>query len=689
VRQPATARDANDAAWYVLRYASDFDASPPDPSVPTWVPPERPGDKVFYDDERHVLELRPVVPAREAEPPAGLAVDVDGQLYRVAPETRRLLVRRCDGSEVDVTCEPRVLLAPAGLALDRRGFLYVADPPAHRVLVLQPDDGSLVGILGGLDEPVDVVAAPDGRLFVADRAAGRIAVYSPRFERRGAFVPQNAAGSPADPRPIAVMVGPDGALLVADARHPRLLRFTAAGKPLGDAELGALARTVDDLPVSLDELEKAYGRRLPRFLAGACGPCRPARDGGERLADVHRALRLLLLTLGRSFEASGTFVSAALDGGAPGVAWHRIEIDGDLPPGTWIKVQTVAADDVDDVRTLASIPDVGEHEDLVTLEEPKWVPFEDPSPARPPRMPFAVPDRLVFSRPGRYLRLRLTLGSDGTATPSIRAVRLYYPRVSYLDLLPRVYRRDPESAFFLEHFLALFEHVLTDVEDRYELFSRRLDPAVAPADVLAWLACLIDLSFDPSWSLARRRALVEAAMELYRTRGTVRGIERYVEIYTGSRPVVLEGFLDRPETPPFLGRRGSVLGCAAALAPGTARRTAEESLLARFAHRFTVLYFAEDDCDEAVLRGVVDRIAETNKPAHTVHVVRAVRPEDARVGFTRVGLDVMLGVRETGGLALGGCALPARPGRRAALVGAGAVLGRKRPQYAGPLGLSI
>jgi phage tail-like protein len=684
-----SARNANNATWYLLRYASDFEHRAPDPSEPSWVPPALPDGKLFYDDARHVLELRPAAPAHEAEPPLGLAVDVDGQVYRVEPGTRRLLLRRCDGSEELVVCEPGVLLAPAGLALDRRGFLYVADPPAHRVLVVQPDDGSPVGILaGGLREPVDVAVSPDGWIFVADREAGLITVFNSRFERCAAFAPRNGEGEPAAPRPIAVMVEADGALLVADARHPRLLRFSTAGEPLGEAELGGLARTLEGGPVALDALEKAYGRTLSRFYAGVCGPCRPRRDGGVALAEVHRALRVLLLRLGRAFERSGVFVSAALDGGAPGVTWHRIEIEGELPPGTSLKVQTVTSDVVADLADLTTIPDIGEDEDLVTLEAPKWVPFEDPDPAQPPRLPSHIPDRLIFSPPGRYLRLRLVLGSDGTATPSIRAVRLFYPRVSYLDLLPAVYRRDPESAFFLEHFLALFEHVLTAVEDRYERFSRELNPDAAPLDVLDWLACLIDLSFDPSWPLARRRALVAAAMELYRTRGTVRGLERFVEIYTGARPVILEGFLQRPIAPPFLGQPGSVLGCAAALASGTRARTPEDLLLARFAHRFTVLYFLEDDCEAEVVHRVVDRIVEANKPAHTVHTLRAVRP-DAQVGVARLGIDVMLGAREGARLPLPRCAPDGVFTGTAAALGRDSVLGARRPQQARPPGLQI
>jgi phage tail-like protein len=685
----AVSRDANNATWYVLQYATDF-LPRTDPTLDPWVSPVL-DPSVFYDGSRHVLELLPVKPSTEAEPLPGLAVDVDGQIYRVDPDTGRVLVV-CGDHERDLVCERGALASAAGLALDRRRLLYIADPPAHRVLVVLPDDGSLAGVLaGGLVEPVDVAVAPNGRIYVADRAAGVIAIFGPRFNRCGTFVPKDVDGVIATPRPITVMIDADGAVLVADGNYPRLLRFAPDGRLLGDEEPHALAQQLAEGPVALVALQKAYGSIVPRFYTGACGPCRPRHDGGDRLAAVHRALRLLRLTLGHAFAACGTFVSAALDGGSPGLEWHAIEIDADVPNGTWLKVQTVTADDPWDLANPATIPTVGESEDLLSLTASAFVPFEDASCAVQPRMPDTVPDRLVFSPPGRWLRLRVTLGSDGTATPSIRAIRVFHPRSSYLDLLPRVYRRDRDSAFFLEHFLALFEHVFTSVEDRYELFTRQLNPAAAPLDVLNWLACLVDLSFDPSWPIDRRRALVAAAMELYATRGTPRGLVRYVEIYTGTKPVLLEAFLERPLQPPFLGMPGMLLGSTTHLAPQLADATPESLFLSRWAHRFTVLVPIDDVCDEETTLAVVDRIVTVNKPAHTVHALRALRA-DAYVGASRVGIDAAVGAREAARTRLSGCVVPGAAGATGSggsVLGGDSILGNLRPAYARPVGLSL
>ena len=662
------ARDANDAAWYVLRYAADFERRNAAPGVDEWRLP-RLEPSVFYDDARHVLELMPVPLAAPVEPLAGLAVDLDGEIYRV-DERGVLLVRRCDGSECPLVIEPGVFMRPSGLALDRRGLLYVADALAGRVVVVDPEDGHVANVLvAGLQEPVDVAVAPVGWIYVADRKAGEISVWNVRHERCASFVPRTPDGLPAHPAPIAVMVDGD-AILVADASHPRLIRVDRGGAPSGDVPLAALVQGLGEGALALDALRRIYGAEVARFWGGSCAaPC-TAHDGGVRLAAVHRAIRLARLRLASGFATAGRWVSAALDGGAAGAQWHRITIDADLPEGSWLKVRTVVADD----PALLADPDV----------LPPGIVFEarDETPGTlPPRYPSDVPDRLVLSGPGRYLRLAITLGSDGRATPSVRAVRVSYPRVSYLDLLPRVFRRDPDAARFLERYLALFEHTLTGVEDRYERFYRQLDPRAAPPEILEWIGRLLDLTFDPSWPLARRRALAAEAVALYAMRGTPAGVARAVELYAGRAPVIIEGFRERAATVPPLGREGAVLGCGTLLgAPPVSRGTVRED----GAHRFTVLVFLDDECDAKDTLPTLRRVLALNQPAHTIATLRVVTP-DTRVGDGLLGIDAVVGARPPAALPIGGCdATPREQPRRSAL-GIDSILGERRATYARPL----
>jgi phage tail-like protein len=364
-----------------------------------------------------------------------------------------------------------------------------------------------------------------------------------------------------------------------------------------------------------------------------CRPPFPADDGGVLLARIHRYLRLLSLHLSHSFPATGVVLTAALDSRMPGTTWHKIIVGADLPAGTSITVETATADSPDAlVSTITTGPGVGSD-----------LPWASPQQmSRPISFTQQVPDQLVQSAPGRYLRMRITFASDGSATPSLKWLKVIYPRVSYLDYLPKIYQRDPDAQLFLQHFLALFESVFTRIEDRYEEFSRWLNPRAAPPEMIVWLGLLLDLTFDPSWPLARRRLLVGSAMDLYRRRGTIAGLRKYVEIYTGTAPVIIEAFLSRPGQPSFLAG-SAVLGSGMLLSPSSATQTPNSALTDAYAHRFTVLVYPGDECLTQTLLPVVDRIITINKPAHTIHTLRAVYP-DARVGTQdTIGVDLVVG----------------------------------------------
>jgi hypothetical protein len=60
------------------------------------------------------------------------------------------------------------------------------------------------------------------------------------------------------------------------------------------------------------------------------------------------------------------------------------------------------------------------------------------------------------------------------------------------------------------------------------------------AEFLPWLATWVALFLDEEWDEAKRRRLISEAVELYRWRGTVLGLKRYLEIYVGLIPEIRE-----------------------------------------------------------------------------------------------------------------------------------------------------
>ena len=699
-----TATDANGSTWYALATEADFlpgralDGTP-DPTGPAL------GAGVSYDPDRHVLELTAEPPRRRLRRLPGLAVDPTGERYLVVGG--RLVVERCDGSLEPLPCEPGILRDPGGLALDRRGLLYVADRAAHRVVVLQPDDGRVEARLEatGMREPVDVAVAPSGEVLVADRGGGdllglepgRIWRFGADFEPRGSWVPRDGAQPPrpSRPRPIAVLWD-GGDVLVADEAHPRLLAFDAAGDPRRERELRAMGIAFGERfgHGTPDESWYARGARAAIALGAGCdaehGP-----DAGRMLAEVHAGVRVLRLAVSARFRACGHWTSAVLDAGVHATSWHRIDLDVELPAGASVGISTATSDERDRLADVRDAPDASFEPGCPPpvppdplRPQPVWdvlrdrdgavLRFSGATVSDPPALRYdaaataaRVREQLVQSPPGRYLRVRVDLHGAGIATPSVRALRILHRRRSYRHDLPAVWSKDPGMSGFLDGYLSLFERVLTRIEGARDDFYRLLRPAAAPPAVLAWLGALLDLSFDPSWPLARRRALVAEACDLYRRRGTPAGIVRYVEIYAGIRPVITEAFRERPDRAAKAG--SAVLGSSFGIGLGQATAAPpDEELFRAYAHRFTVHLPLPDACDRDRIVPVVERIVATCKPAHTSHELRIVAA-DARLDVqSTVGVDLIAGARPVRGTRLG-------PGDDAPILGQDTVLGPRRP----------
>ena len=143
---------------------------------------------------------------------------------------------------------------------------------------------------------------------------------------------------------------------------------------------------------------------------------------------------------------------------------------------------------------------------------PPGVPHPEDWHALPPR----ATDALIDQPAGRYLFVRLRLVGDGRATPVVRRVHIDFPRNTSADLLPTVYREEPDSADFTERFVSLFDAALAEASIAVEKFPALLDPEGVPNEVLPWIGQLLGLVFDPGWEPDRQRKLLAAAPSLFR-----------------------------------------------------------------------------------------------------------------------------------------------------------------------------
>lgn len=103
------------------------------------------------------------------------------------------------------------------------------------------------------------------------------------------------------------------------------------------------------------------------------------------------------------------------------------------------------------------------------------------------------------------------------------------PRSLYLNFLPALYR----EVDFIGRLLKIFEQAFEPAVQTLDVFWAYLDPLTAPEALLPFLAYWVGWPSDVPWSLQQQRRLIRHAMEIYRWRGTRKGLRLYLHLYTG------------------------------------------------------------------------------------------------------------------------------------------------------------
>jgi phage tail-like protein len=571
--------------------------------------------------------------------PTGLAVGRNGRLFLADPTHNRILsyapelrafVPLWESPPISASsndCIPPagaepdayMLNSPRGVAWSPDGDLVVADTGHSRVIFyswpgLAPRQ--IIELPNGT--PVDLAYDSAGRLYIADASGGRIRRYDRLWRADHDFL--GGAGSLAAPRHLAISAS--GLIFVLDAADPpRLIALDPNGVPLDDADPLIFAQTFPPaliadgrggIALPQDERPSCPAMVLHGVSINRYGMLEGTQDKAE-LPLVARPRRV-------QYPRQGVFFTCALDSGLLNCVWNRLVLDADIPDATSLTIRTFTAAAALEDRRVVQIP----------IE--RW--------SRPLTITTATPTEiLIQSPPGRYLWLHIDLNSNGSATPVIRSAAIYAPRQSSLQFLPPVFHEDSVSADLLDRFLSYFDTIFAEAETVIEGFTAYLDPDGVPSgEFLSWLGQWFDLQFLAVWDDNVRREFIRRAIELYKRRGTIGGMQAILELHTGVVPTIIEHF-----------RLVNYLGSFEAADAGVINNTIyvggqplpAPATPAEGAHRFTIVlpaYTLDTDDEEHTLR----RLIEAQKPAHTGFELRTFNP-GIRIGCqSTIGVDMQI-----------------------------------------------
>jgi phage tail-like protein len=374
----------------------------------------------------------------------------------------------------------------------------------------------------------------------------------------------------------------------------------------------------------------ALGRRAGWYLASATG-----LEVGSGLA-----------TTGAS---RGVYTSTAFDGSVAGCPWDRLTFDLHLPGGTRVKFLTYTAD--------ANRGDAA----IAALKDDEWsVPIRIAGRGGSSSRASMLSDAIVRSSPGRYLWLRVELHGTATESAKLHWLDLSFPRNTSLRMLPAVYSTDAGGRDFNERLLSLFDAMRDEIKEEIQDLAAVIDPRTTDAatrrDFLDWLGTWFAMELYHAWPVERRRAVIHHAGELFRLRGTARGIELFVKLALGRKILIVESFVDRN----WWFAQRSYLGCSVLFGPEIVGRAALDGTdvlstkvidsvpspmldpFAVCANRMVVYVpcYSEPSADDVTM---LTSIIDTQKPAHVMATIVLTKP-DLRLGVTaRLGLDAVMG----------------------------------------------
>jgi phage tail-like protein len=172
---------------------------------------------------------------------------------------------------------------------------------------------------------------------------------------------------------------------------------------------------------------------------------------------------------------------------------------------------------------------------------------------------------------------------------------------NYLQFLPALYREDD----FTCRFLSIFEEILSPIEKTIDTASYYFDPEMTPSSFISWLSSWVGMVIDERWPEEKKRQLIKSAIDLYRWRGTRRGLSEHIRLVTGYVPEIVEGVQNSGKD---------------VLVESQSGENQNETKDVMKAHCFavTLRINKKDVIDADIIRAVI----EAQKPAHTSYTLK-------------------------------------------------------------------
>lgn len=329
------------------------------------------------------------------------------------------------------------------------------------------------------------------------------------------------------------------------------------------------------------------------------------------------------------YYGRAAFFSRILDSAEQGTIWHRMTCCQLAKGSVAARISFYTSEELvfeDGGRTVDIRELIRSRSESISRKKELLFPFLKK------QLPFET-DILLHSLEGRYFWFLLEIYPQADEPVGFGQFMVYFPAQSWMGNLPEIYRQGAENDSFLDRYLSIFQSLHDDVERKIRGLADCFDPGTADREFLEWMASWLDVEEPYIWTQHQLRYLLEHAREFYDARGTRRGIELFVKLYTGEAPFVIE-WQDWEGHRTQKGQ-GSLL----------------EHLYEDDPERFTVL--VREECipeykDYQTLLRIIEQVKPVQMELHLV----VLKPYIFADGYSYLGVNSVLGQYE--GAVLGG-----------------------------------
>ena len=230
-------------------------------------------------------------------------------------------------------------------------------------------------------------------------------------------------------------------------------------------------------------------------------------------------------------NAANSVYISFFDSMEPETVWHRLRMDSQMPQNAQMRVRIYPSDDLkinisDDIDYGNSkhmlldeymlSKDIDSGMKLNVLDELGAKVFNN------------IEDVVLYEFKGRYLCIALEVINYSSEPVEIKKLKIEYPRLSFVDYLPQMYRGGVDKNTFLSRFLSVFQSIYVDFGDKIDSTSEILDPKSVSLEFLDWLTEWFSIENTYVWGEERLRDLLKKSVEIYKKKGTKKALQEII-----------------------------------------------------------------------------------------------------------------------------------------------------------------